>query len=192
MKIIAGADEAGRGPLAGPVVGAVVVLPNGFRDQRIRDSKQLSAENREYLSDYIKEVAVAYAIIAVGHVRIESINIREASRLAMGLALERVRKKIEPTLLLVDGNMELFTNLPQRAVVKGDTLHVQISAASIIAKVWRDSLMKKLDGRYPGYGLGKHAGYATAQHRSSIADLGPSRIHRKTFRGVFEYLPSQF
>ena len=186
--MIAGADEAGRGPLAGPVVGAVVILPKRFRDERIQDSKKLSAAKREYLSEYIKEVAIAYAIVAVGHTRIERINIREASRLAMGLALERVRRKVEPTLLLVDGNMELFTNLPQRAVIKGDSLHIQISAASIIAKVWRDALMKKLDSKYPGYGLAGHAGYPTAAHRDFIATKGPSRIHRKTFRGVIEYL----
>lgn len=188
--MIAGADEAGRGPLAGPVVGAVVVLPKDFADARIKDSKQLSAKKREYLSEYIKEIAVAYSIVAVGQVRIEKINIREASRLAMGLALDRVRKQIEPDMLLVDGNMPLFTDLPQRAVVQGDRLHVQISAASILAKTWRDNLMKKLDGKYPGYDFGKHSGYPTLKHRSFIAALGPCPVHRKTFRGVAEYINS--
>lgn len=186
--MIAGADEAGRGPLAGPVVGAVVVLPKRFKDARIQDSKQLTAGRREYLSEYIKDIAIAYSVVAVGHCRIERINIREAARLAMGLALERVRKQVEPRLLLVDGNMELFTNLPQRTVVQGDCKHIQISAASIIAKVCRDSLMRKLDIKYPGYNFSRHAGYGTEEHRTLIAELGPSRIHRRTFRGVIEYL----
>lgn len=185
--IIVGADEAGRGPLAGPVVGAAAAFASDFRDSRIIDSKQLSAKKREYLSAYIKEVAIAYAVVAVGHSRIEKINIREAARLAMGLSLMRIRKTLEPSLVLIDGDMTLHTDLPQRAVVKGDQLHVQISAASILAKVWRDDLMKKLDCKYPGYGFGQHAGYATAQHRSFIAELGPCPVHRKSFRGVFEY-----
>lgn len=177
---VCGVDEAGRGPLAGPVVAAAAVFDSDFEDPRIRDSKTLSAQQRERLFDYIITTAHSWAVVAVGPRRIEALNILEATKLAMRLAVERV----EADTVLIDGNQPIQCALPQRTVVKGDTLHVQISAASIIAKVWRDRLMQQLGARYPGYGLEKHAGYPTAAHRSAIQQLGPSRAHRRTFAGV--------
>lgn len=181
---ICGVDEVGRGPLAGPVVAAAVVFQQGYQNPNIKDSKQLSAEKREQLVDTIKSDALAWAIVSVGHRRIERINIREASRLAMSLAVKRV----SADLVLVDGNVPIHTTLPQRTVVKGDSLHVEISAASIIAKVFRDHLMEVLDKRYPGYDFAIHAGYPTPKHKAAIAQLGPCPIHRRTFAGVKEHL----
>lgn len=177
---ICGVDEAGRGPLAGPVVAAAAVFHDDFVDDRIRDSKALSEQQREKLFDYIQENALAWSIVAVGPRRIERLNILQATKLAMKLAVER----IEADLVLVDGNQPIISRLPQRTVVGGDRLHVQISAASILAKVWRDRLMKKLATRYPGYGFEKHSGYPTPAHKAAIIELGPCRIHRATFAGV--------
>jgi len=177
---ICGVDEAGRGPLAGPVVAAAVVLDESFCDSRIKDSKALSAKQREKLFDYIRESALSWAIIAVGPRRIDQINILQATKLAMKLAVERV----SADLVLVDGNQPISSSIPQLTVVGGDRLHVQISAASILAKVWRDRLMHKLAERYPGYGLEQHSGYPTAAHRAALLNLGPSRIHRLSFAGV--------
>ncbi len=181
---IAGVDEVGRGPLAGPVVAAAVVFPAGYTDRRIKDSKQLSPQMREILVSEIKQTALAWAIVSVGHARIEILNIREATRLAMSLAVAR----IDADLVLVDGNVPIETTIPQRTVVKGDQLHVEISAASILAKVFRDDLMCRLDEKYPGYGLANHAGYGTEMHRQAIKTLGPSPIHRRSFRGVKEFI----
>jgi len=177
---ICGVDEAGRGPLAGPVVAAAAVFDESFADSRIKDSKALSAKQREKLFDYIKESAISWSIVAVGPRRIDQLNILQATRLAMKLAVER----ISADLVLVDGNQPIVSAIPQRTVIGGDRLHVQISAASILAKVWRDRLMNALAMHYPGYGLEKHSGYPTAAHRAALVTLGPSRIHRKTFAGV--------
>ncbi|MEY4700327.1 MAG: Ribonuclease [Pseudomonadota bacterium] len=177
---ICGVDEAGRGPLAGPVVAAAAVFSADFADDRIRDSKALSEQQREKLFDYIRENALAWSIVAVGPRRIETLNILQATKLAMRLAVER----IEADLVLVDGNQPIVSRLPQRTVVGGDRLHVQISAASILAKVWRDRLMKKLAVRYPGYGFERHSGYPTPAHKAAILELGPCKIHRATFAGV--------
>jgi ribonuclease HII len=181
--LICGVDEAGRGPLAGPVVAAAAVFPEGFEHPGIKDSKKLSAKQRDGLFDIIKAQATSWAIIAVGPRRIERLNILQATRLAMKLAVERVQADI----VLIDGNQPIDITLPQRTVVGGDRLHVEISAASILAKVWRDRLMVTLGARYPGYGLEKHAGYPTPSHKQAIAELGPSRIHRLTFAGVCEH-----
>jgi ribonuclease HII len=183
---ICGVDEAGRGPLAGPVVAAAAVFNADYVDDRIRDSKALSEQQREKLFDYIRENALAWSIVAVGPRRIETLNILQATRLAMKLAVER----IEADLVLVDGNQPIVSRLPQRTVVGGDRLHVQISAASILAKVWRDRLMKKLAARYPGYGFERHSGYPTPAHKAAILELGPCKIHRATFAGVIT--PSRF
>ena len=181
---IAGVDEAGRGPLAGPVVAAAVIFPTGYKNPEIKDSKQLSAEKRDRLVEIIKRDALDYAIVAVGHHRIDRLNIRAASLLAMSLALQR----IPADQVLIDGNALINTNLPQQAIIKGDQKFVQISAASILAKEYRDHLMVILDQKYPGFELKKHAGYPTKLHKEKIAEQGPSRIHRKTFKGVKEFL----
>lgn len=184
MTLIAGVDEAGRGPLAGPVVAAAAVFESGYNNSEIRDSKKLSAKKRETLFEIIRRDAAAWAIVAVGPRRIDDINIREATRLAMKLAVERIHADI----VLIDGNVPIETTLPQRTIVGGDALRVEISAASILAKVWRDRLMCILDTKYPGYGLARHFGYPTSSHRGAIAALGPSPIHRRTFAGVREHL----
>jgi len=178
--LICGVDEAGRGPLAGPVVAAAAVFEEGFQDSRIKDSKALSAQQRERLFDYIIKTARAWSVVAVGPRRIEALNILQATKLAMQLAVSR----IDADLVLIDGNQPIVCSLPQRTVIGGDALHVEISAASIIAKVWRDRLMHKLGALYPGYGLEKHSGYPTAAHRQALLRLGPSRAHRRTFAGV--------
>ena len=182
--LIAGVDEAGRGPLAGPVVAAVAVFEEGYINHDIRDSKKLSAKKRDGLFDVIIRDCRAYAIVSVGARRIDAINIREATKVAMSLAVRR----ITADLVLVDGNMAIPTTIPQRTVIGGDDLHVEISAASILAKVWRDRIMIMLDNRYPGYGLATHAGYPTKAHREAVRVQGPSPIHRATFAGVREYL----
>jgi len=184
--LIAGVDEAGRGPLAGPVVAAVAVFADGFCNPEIRDSKQLSFEKREYLFDVVKKSAIQWAIVAVGHRRIDKLNIREATRLAMSLAV----KKISADLVLIDGNMSINTKIPQCTVVGGDRFCVEISAASILAKVWRDRLMISIDQHYPGYGFAKHFGYPTKEHRQTISELGPTRIHRFTFGCLKQYVVS--
>lgn len=181
--LIAGVDEVGRGPLAGPVVAAAAVFESGYSHPDIRDSKKLSAAQREELVEVIKAAAVQWSIVAVGHRRIEHLNIREASRLAMALAVSRIRAD----LVLVDGNVPISSSICQRTIVGGDDLHVEISAASILAKVYRDALMATLDKKYPGYDFSRHSGYPTELHRQAIAALGPSPIHRRTFRGVKEY-----
>ncbi len=182
---VAGVDEAGRGPLAGPVVAAAVVFPPGYQNSAIQDSKKLTREKRELLFKEIQNEALDWAIVAVGHHRIYRHNILRASLLAMSLALHR----IEADRVLVDGNQKIPTAIPQQTVIGGDALHVQISAASILAKVWRDRLMEILDRRYPGYGFADHAGYATESHRRAISAFGPCAIHRRAFRGVVEFFP---
>lgn len=184
--LIAGVDEVGRGPLAGPVVAAAVVFEKGYDNEKIKDSKKLSAKDRELLVPEIKRDCVSWSIVAVGHERIRYLNIRNASKLAMSLSMKRVTAD----LVLVDGNMEIDTHHPQRTVIGGDDLHVEISAASILAKVWRDSLMAVLDKKYPGYGFTKHAGYPTPFHKAQIKQIGPSPIHRVTFSGVKEFIKS--
>jgi ribonuclease HII len=178
--LICGVDEAGRGPLAGPVVAAAVVFPEDYQNSQIQDSKALTAKQRNALFEHIKETASSWAIIAVGPRRIESLNILQATKLAMKLAVER----IQADLVLIDGNQPIVCALPQKTVVGGDRLHVQISAASILAKVYRDRLMETLGAKYPGYGLEKHSGYPTPAHKRAIVELGPCRVHRRTFAGV--------
>lgn len=177
---IAGVDEVGRGPLAGPVVAAVVVFESGYSNPEIKDSKQLSKRKREQLVDIIKRDALAWSIVSVGSKRIDKINILQASRLAMSLALRRVKAD----QALIDGNVRIEADIPQETIVGGDALRVEIGAASIIAKVYRDKLMEVLDKKYPGYDLAKHAGYPTKAHKAAISKLGPARIHRRSFRGV--------
>ncbi|RIL08967.1 MAG: ribonuclease HII [Proteobacteria bacterium] len=186
--LIAGTDEAGRGPLAGPVVAAAVVFEPGIFVCGVKDSKQLSAKNREKVYEQITAQAKAWAIVAVGHERILRVNIREASRLAMAKAVERVCRRTRVDLVLVDGNTPIECSLPQRTVVGGDRSEFAISAASILAKVFRDRLMRLIDSKYPSYGFCKHMGYPTEAHRAAIGAYGPCRVHRAGFSGVKEFL----
>lgn len=175
---IAGVDEAGRGPLAGPVVAAAAVFPSNYKNPAFQDSKKLSPKQREYLFDAVKAESLEWSIVAVGHRRIDTLNIREASRVAMSLAI----KRITCDKVLVDGNMEIYTHLPQQTIVSGDALMVQISAASILAKVWRDKLMTILAQKHPVYGFEKHFGYPTKFHQQALTEYGISSVHRRSFR----------
>ncbi|MCB0339585.1 MAG: ribonuclease HII [Bdellovibrionales bacterium] len=184
---IAGVDEVGRGPLAGPVVASACVFYKGYSHPEIKDSKKLSKKTRERLVDEIKRDALSWAIVAVGPRRIENLNIREASRLAMKLALDRV----EADIALIDGNVAIDTSLPQTTVIGGDDIHVEIAAASILAKVWRDNLMEVLDEKYPGFAFSSNSGYPTKSHKEALRTIGPSKIHRRTFSGVRELVSNQ-
>ncbi len=178
---IVGVDEAGRGPLAGPVVAAAVQLDLGSIIRGVDDSKKLTAEKREALYDKITARAVAWATGAASVEEIDSVNILHASLLAMQRALDGL--SCSWGLALIDGNQPLRTLAPdrQQTVVDGDALSVSIAAASIVAKVTRDRMMAEYDIQYPGYGFGEHKGYATLSHRRRILDKGVCPIHRRTF-----------
>ena len=178
---VAGVDEVGRGPLAGPVVCAAVILPldEEKRILGVDDSKKLSAKKREDLAEKIKAVARAYAIAEVDEKTIDEINILQATRLGMKMAIERL--SLTPDFVLTDGNMTLDISIPQKSIVKGDANVYSIGAASIIAKVYRDELMQRYAEEFPAYGFEKNVGYGTKQHISAIKEVGICRIHRKTF-----------
>ena len=175
-------DEVGIGPLAGPVVAAVVLLDPNRPIQGLQDSKVLSAKKRQLLAPRIYERALAFAIACASVEEIDAINILQASHLAMQRAVDKLT--VAPNMILVDGNKMPKFVLPCVAVVKGDRRVPQISAASIIAKVHRDQLMRTLDGRYPGYGFAKHMGYPTKQHFGALQQLGATPVHRRSFAPV--------
>ncbi len=179
-KIIAGVDEAGRGPLAGPVYAAAVILPEDFYSPEINDSKKISEKKREVLFDIITENALAYAIESVDAEIIDEINILAATMLAMKKAVEAL--KVKPDLVLVDGNRTGDLSIKTQCVIKGDSKSQSIAAASILAKVARDRFCKeKLDLLYPEYCFNKHKGYGTKLHVEKIKEFGPCKEHRKTF-----------
>jgi len=180
--MIAGVDEAGRGPLAGPVVAAAVILHPDISIEGLTDSKKLSEKKREALFDEICEKAVSYAIARAEVQEIDSLNILQASLLAMKRAVEALT--VTPVEVLIDGNKCPQLDLPMRAIVGGDLLIPQISAASILAKVTRDREMIAMDEQYPGYGLAKHKGYPTKQHLAALRELGVTKLHRQTFAPV--------
>ncbi|MFN3235283.1 MAG: ribonuclease HII [Gammaproteobacteria bacterium] len=177
--IIAGLDEAGRGPLAGPVFAAAVILDPRKPIEGLNDSKKLSPKKRESLFDIIKADALAYGIGEASVEEIDTINILQASLLAMRRAFEKL--SIKATHALVDGTHCPKLPCPTQAIIKGDSLHPEISAASILAKVERDRLMLELDKIYPKYGFAAHKGYGTRVHRDAIAQFGPSPAHRRSF-----------
>jgi ribonuclease HII len=178
-SVICGTDEAGRGPLCGPVAAAAVILPRGFIIPGLNDSKKLSEKKREELFGIITENAVSYAIELVDNTVIDEINILAAAQLAMRRSIEKLTPF--PDLALVDGN--IARNFPCRAVtvVKGDAISPSIAAASILAKVTRDRLCIEHDAMYPEYGIAKHKGYPTADHMEAVRKYGPSPIHRLSF-----------
>jgi len=184
-QFIAGIDEAGRGSLAGPVVAAAVILPGNVNvpwlDQ-IRDSKQLSPVRREFLFHHLYEVAISVGIGVVPHEVIDVRGIVKATQLAMKLAIEQLSPPAES--LLIDYMRLPGIKLPQKAITNGDELCFSIACASIMAKVTRDQMMRELDGVYPGYGLAQHKGYGTKEHFSCLRRLGPSPVHRCSFRPV--------
>jgi ribonuclease HII len=184
-QYIIGVDEAGRGPLAGPVVTAAVNIPEGFDTSGINDSKKLSSKNRELFYNKIIE-GCDYHIYQIDHATIDAVNILEATMMAMRWAIMGVPKA---DYALIDGNrMPQFLDLPAKCVVKGDSKSMSIAAASILAKVTRDRIMIGLHEKLPVYGFDKHKGYGTKLHREMIKLYGPSVYHRKSFRGVKEYV----
>jgi ribonuclease HII len=179
--IEAGLDEAGRGCLAGPVVAAAVILPKYFYHPLLTDSKKLTAKQRETLVDVIKTSAIDYAIAEVDHAKIDEINIYKASVLAMHRAVDQLKNR--PNHLLVDGNRFIeYPFISHTCIVKGDSKFFSIAAASILAKTYRDQWMKEAARQFPGYGWERNAGYPTIEHRKAVLSLGPTSIHRKTFR----------
>ena len=179
---IAGIDEAGRGCLAGPVVAAAVILPPHATLPGLTDSKKLTARQRTLLVRIIKAQAVSWALGFSWPREIERVNILQATLLAMSRAQNAL--PVSPLLVLVDGNQAFSSSIPQQTIVGGDALCPCISAASILAKTFRDALMSGLDQRYPGYGLSQHKGYGTRKHMDAVQRLGPCPAHRMTFRGV--------
>lgn len=176
---LAGVDEAGRGPLAGPVAAAAVILPEGAEIDGINDSKKLSEKKREALFDVIKDKALAYAVCMAGAERIDEINILRATMEAMRGAVEKLGLK--PDYVIVDGNRMPELTVPGEAVVKGDSKSMAIAAASVLAKVTRDRYMREAARKFPGYGFEKHKGYGTKAHYEAIERLGVCGIHRRTF-----------
>ena len=192
VNLLVGVDEAGRGPLAGPVVAAAVLLDPARPIVGLRDSKKLSARRREQLDLLIRERALDFGLGVAQAEEIDAINILQATLLAMRRALQAL--KLKPTHIIIDGNKapylaDLFTDCRIETLPGGDDLVPAISAASILAKCWRDAHMTELDRQYPGFGLAQHQGYPTAAHLAALARLGPSPIHRRSFAPVRLLLP---
>ena len=181
--VICGVDEAGRGPLAGPVCAAAVILPDHLELPGLNDSKKLSDKKRRELFPLIKEQAVAYGIGLASHEEIDGINILQATYLAMERAIAQLQDRAD--LALIDGNRARDFGLPVKTVVKGDSLSASIAAASILAKVTRDDIMEAYAEEYPGYGFEIHKGYGTKAHYAALTEKGPSPIHRMTFLRKF-------
>ena len=179
---IAGLDEVGRGPMFGPVVAAAVVLPKKCRLKGLTDSKQLSEKLRNEFDTVIRAEAEAWAIAAVDVETIDRINIRNASLLAMRLAVEQITPS--PDYLLIDGLDMIDWPCPQQPVVQGDSTSFSIAAASVLAKVYRDRLLIELDAVYPGYGLARHKGYCSLEHMEALTRLGPTPLHRRSYQPV--------
>ena len=186
FSAVAGIDEAGRGPLAGPVVAAAVILPESFVLDGLNDSKKLSEKKREELFPQIRRQARAYGIGLASAAEIDELNILQATLLAMRRAVSKLKERAD--YLLIDGITPLPVDTPQQTLKKGDSRSLSIAAASILAKVARDRIMLSLDRQYPGYGFAGHKGYGTAAHLQAIAQLGPALPHRRTFGGVREHL----
>lgn len=182
-NIVCGIDEAGRGPLAGPVCAAAVILPEGCEIEGINDSKMLTEKKREALYDVITEKAVAYGIATADEKEIDEINILQATYLAMNRAFQKL--SIKPDMALVDGNRDPKLGIPTQTIVKGDARSMSIAAASILAKVTRDRFMLEMDKKYPEYQFAKHKGYGTKLHYEMLTKYGPSEIHRMTFLKSF-------
>jgi ribonuclease HII len=184
--VVAGLDEVGRGALCGPVVACAVVLGRGFDATGLDDSKRLTRRKREVLAERVRRASRAWALGEAGPEEIDRVNILRATGLAMGRALGSLG--VPPDLVLVDGGPVQGLGFEQRAIVKGDAISVSIAAASIVAKVARDAMMREWDERCPGYGLAKNMGYASAGHRDALRRLGPSTIHRRSFQGMEPWL----
>ena len=183
LQVICGVDEAGRGPLAGPVCAAAVILPRGLEIPGLNDSKKLSDKRRRQLFPEIQKQALAFGIGFASEKEIDAINILQATFLAMERALAQL--PVKPELVLIDGNREKDFGIPVKTVVKGDSLSANIAAASILAKVSRDDVMLEMAREYPQYGFEIHKGYGTKAHYDALRQFGPSPIHRQTFLKKF-------
>jgi len=179
IKLIAGTDEAGRGPLAGPVVAAAVIFSPDTFIENVNDSKKLSEKEREKLFPIIIVKSLSYGISIVSNAKIDKINILQASLLAMKNSVNKLQ--VKPDLILIDGNKTFIHEIPTRPVVKGDSKSFAIAAASIIAKVTRDKIMKRLSRKYPRYLWSKNKGYPTQEHINAIKIFGPTSLHRRSF-----------
>ena len=179
FELICGADEAGRGPLAGPVCAAAVILPKGLVIPGLNDSKKLSDKRRRELFPIIQQEAVSFGIAFASQEEIDEINILQATFLAMRRAMEQLNP--QPEFALIDGNRETDFGVPCKTVIKGDSLSANIAAASVLAKVTRDNWMMEAAEKYPGYGFEIHKGYGTKAHYAALEQLGPCPIHRRTF-----------
>ena len=188
IKLICGIDEAGRGPLIGPVVAAAVILPINYFHKDIKDSKKLSEKKREMLYDIINENALSIGVGIIDEKTIDEVNIYEATKLAMKEAVSNL--KIKPEHVLIDA-MKLDLEIPSTSIIKGDALSESIAAASIIAKVTRDRRLKDMDKEYPMYDLINNKGYGTRKHIEALKKYGPCKYHRKTFKPVEEALPTK-
>ncbi|MBR4295568.1 MAG: ribonuclease HII [Clostridia bacterium] len=178
-KVICGVDEAGRGPLCGPVFAAACVLPEGVEIEGLNDSKKLTEKKREKLFDIIREKAIAYCIASASVEEIDELNILEADLLAMRRAIDGLSQKAD--FALIDGNVNRGFDIDSASVIKGDSISMSIAAASVLAKVARDRICTELDRDYPQYKIAKNKGYGTKDHISALFEYGPSPIHRKKF-----------
>lgn len=188
IELIGGVDEAGRGPLIGNVVAACCVLPKDFVCEGLTDSKKLTEKKREKYYDYIIEHAICYGIALVSPEEIDKINIYEASRKAMMLAIEKVRKKINLEYVLTDAMPLPNLDIPHKPIIKGDAKSISIAAASVLAKVTRDRQLYELDKEYPMYGFASHKGYPTKKHLEAIKEYGLIEGYRKTYKPVEEFI----
>ena len=179
FQYVCGVDEAGRGPLCGPVVAAACILPDGFVLEGLNDSKKLTPKKRDMLFDLIRENAIAYCIAEASVEEIDELNILEADLLAMRRAIDGL--SVPADIALIDGNISRDFQIPAKAVIHGDAISPNIAAASILAKVTRDRQCEELDRQYPQYGIAKHKGYGTKLHYEMLHQYGPSPIHRRTF-----------
>lgn len=184
FTLVAGTDEAGRGPLAGPVYAAAVILPIGLVIEGLDDSKKLTPRRRERLDEQIRAEAVACGIASASVEEIDGLNILNAAQLAMRRALAMLSPA--PDCILVDGNVARGFPIPARTVIKGDSLSMSVAAASVLAKVARDRWCEEIDKLYPEYGFAKHKGYGTACHMAKIREIGPCPLHRKSFLGFLD------
>ena len=183
FEIVCGVDEAGRGPMAGPVCAAAVILPRETVIEGLNDSKKLTDKKRRELYDVITQTAAAYGIAFASEQEIDEVNILQATFLAMERAMQKLA--VRPQLALIDGNRARDFGLPVRTIVHADALSASVAAASILAKVTRDRLMEELDGEYPQYGFAVHKGYGTKRHYEALRAFGPCPIHRRTFLKKF-------
>ena len=187
VNLVCGVDEAGRGPLAGPVCAAAVMLPPGLAIPGLNDSKKLTDKKRRELYDVIIREAVTYGVAFASETEIDEINILQATFLAMERAMQKLSP--QPELALIDGNRAKDFGLPVRTIIKGDSLSASIAAASILAKVTRDRLMEEYNAQYPQYGFAVHKGYGTRRHYEALREFGPCPIHRQTFLKKFYETP---